>query len=157
MATFIAAAAPRGREEEEKHDDTSRDGPRNKSSGCKQMCSQNPHTFINQRFSQSHVETAPPPALDNVSVNVRADQQQTPEITGTNLPEKQELSIPTQTFSPMRKIKRKVRVYKRKRQRVELPFGCVKQGIDLEDSKLKLLEVFQSSDGMDVEFLGFKD
>lgn len=151
MATFTAAAAPSSREE--KHDDTSTDGPRSKSSGS----SQDSRTSHNRRFSQSHVETAPPPAPDDVSVHVRTDQQQTPEITGTNLPEKQELSIPTQTFSPMRKIKRKVRVYKRKRQKVELPFGCVKQGFALEDSKLKLLEVFQSSDGMDVEFLGFKD
>lgn len=103
------------------------------------------------------METAPPPGQNGPAFNVRTEKQETPEeFTGNNLPDKEELSIPEQTFSPMRKIKRKVRVYKRKRRKVS-SHGCVRLNVVFDDSKLKLWEIFQSSEDMDVEFLGFKD
>lgn len=121
------------------------------------MCRQNSPTSYTLKSSQAQVETAPPPGQDGPAFNIRTEQQETPEeFTGNNLPEKEELSIPAQTFSPLRKIKRKVRIYKRKRQKVA-SHGCVTQNVVLDDSKLKLWEIFQSSEGMDVEFLGFKD
>lgn len=102
------------------------------------------------------MNTAPGPGQDGPALNIRIEQPDTPEeFTGKNLPEKEELSIPAQT-SPMRKIKRKVRIYKRKRQKVT-SHGCVTQNVVLDDSKLKLWEIFQSSEHMDLEFLGFTD
>lgn len=109
------------------------------------------------KSSLAPVETAPPPGQDGPAFNIRTEQQETPEeFTGNNLAEKGELSISAETFFPMRKIKRKVRIYKRKRQKIA-SHGCVKQNVVLDDSRLRLGEIFQSSDGMDVEFLGFKD
>lgn len=150
MATFPAAAAPTRGGEEERSDDTSKDGSRNKSSGLKQMCGRDSPTSPTPKTSQPQVEATLPPGF-----NVRTQYQETmEEFAGKNLPAKEELSIPTQTFSPVRKIKRKSRVYKRKRQKFE-PHACVKPSA-IDDSKLKLWEIFQSSDGMDVEFQGFK-
>lgn len=109
------------------------------------------------KSSPATVETAPPPGQDGPAFNIRTEQQETPEeFTGNDLPEKGELSISAETFSPMRKIKRKVHIYKRKRQKIA-SHGCVKQNVVLDDSKLRLREIFQSSEAMDVEFLGFKD
>lgn len=149
MAPFPAAAAPNRGGEAEKSDDTSTDGSRNKSSGLKPRRRQDSHTA---KSSQPQMEATLPPGF-----NVRTDHQETTEeYAGKNLPEKEELSgIPTQTFSPVRKIKRKSRVYKRKRQKFESHAG-VKPSVAVGDSKLKLCEFFQSSDGMDVEFQGFE-
>lgn len=107
--------------------------------------------------SLAPVETAPPPGQDGPAFNIRTEQLERPEeFTGNNLPEKGELSISAETFFPVRKIKRKVRIYKRKRQKVA-SHECVKQNVVLDDSRLRLWEIFQSSERMDVEFLGFKD
>lgn len=151
MAPFPAAAAPNRGGEEEKSDDTGTDGSRSKSSGLKQMCGQDSPTSHTQKSSQPQMEATLPPGF-----NVRTDHQETTEeFAGKNLPKMEELSIPTQTFSPVRKIKRKSRVYKRKRQKFE-SHVCVKPSVTNDDSKLKLWEIFESSDGMDVEFQGFK-
>lgn len=149
MAPFPAAAAPNHGGGEEKSDDTSKDGSRNKSCGLKLMCGQDSPT--SHKSSQPQMEATLPPR-----VQVRTDHQEAPEeFVGKNLPGKEELSIPIQTFSPVRKIKRKTRIYKRKRQKFE-SHACVKPSVAIGDSKLKLGEIFQSSDGMDVEFQGFK-
>lgn len=151
MAPFPAAAAPNRGGEEEKSDDTSKDGSRNKSSGLKQMCGQDSSTSHSPKSSQPQTEETLPPGF-----NVRTDHlETTEEFAGKNLPEKEELSILTQTFSPVRKIKRKSRVYVRKRQKFE-SHACVKPSVTIDDSKPKLWEIFQPSDGMDVEFQGFK-
>lgn len=151
MAPFPAAAAPNRGGEEEKSDDTSTDGPRIKSPWLKQMCGQDSPTSHTPKSSQPQMEATLPPGF-----NVRTDHQETTEeFAVKNLPEKEELSIPTQTFSPVRKIKRKCRVYIRKRQKFE-SHACVKPSVAIDDSKLKLWGFFQSSDGMDVEFQGFK-
>eukprot|EP00066_Takifugu_rubripes_P014671 XP_011603937.1 PREDICTED: protein DBF4 homolog A isoform X1 [Takifugu rubripes] len=151
MAPFPAAAAPNRGGEEEKSDDTGTDGSRSKSSGLKQMCGQDSPTSHTPKSSQPQMEATLPPGF-----NVRTDHQETTEeFAGKNLPKMEELSIPTQTFSPVRKIKRKSRVYKRKRQKFE-SHVCVKPSVTNDDSKLKLWEIFESSDGMDVEFQGFK-
>ena len=74
-----------------------------------------------------------------------------------NLSEKEQVSLPSQSLSPARKIQRRVRVYKRKRRKVETRAERVKQNDITEDSTVKLWQLFQSSDDMDVEFLGFED
>uniref|UniRef100_A0A8C9XAN1 Protein DBF4 homolog A n=1 Tax=Sander lucioperca TaxID=283035 RepID=A0A8C9XAN1_SANLU len=79
------------------------------------------------------------------------------KMTANNLSERKEASLPSLSFSPVRKIQRRVRVYKRKRRKVNTPVEQVKPSDIPNDSRLKLWELFQSSDDMDVEFLGFKD
>ncbi|XP_038567400.1 protein DBF4 homolog A [Micropterus salmoides] len=76
------------------------------------------------------------------------------KITVNNLSEKEEEILPTVSFSPVRRIERKIRVYKRKRRKVD---EHVKLSGIPDNSTLKLWELFQSSDDMDVEFLGFED
>ncbi|XP_061574355.1 protein DBF4 homolog A [Cololabis saira] len=67
--------------------------------------------------------------------------------TGNDLSEKQEGS-----FSPVRKIRRRIKVHKHKRRKIDTNI----KGDDVPDySILRLLEIFQSSDDMDVEFHGF--
>ncbi|KAM6909661.1 protein DBF4 homolog A [Xenentodon cancila] len=77
--------------------------------------------------------------------------------TGNDLSEKQEGSLPTQSFSPVRKIRRRIRVHKRKRRKMDTSIKCVKLNDVPDISILRLLEIFQSSDDMDVEFHGFLD
>ncbi|XP_015248364.1 PREDICTED: protein DBF4 homolog A [Cyprinodon variegatus] len=57
--------------------------------------------------------------------------------------------------STLQKIERKIKVYKHKRRKVDTNLESVEQGP--ENSLLKLWEIFQSSDDMDEEFLGFID
>lgn len=78
------------------------------------------------------------------------------KITGNNLSEKEEVSLPSQS-SPVRKVQRRIRVYKRKRRKVDTHVEHVKPSDILDNPLLKLVELFQSSDDMDVEFLGFRD
>ncbi|XP_051263347.1 protein DBF4 homolog A [Dicentrarchus labrax] len=78
------------------------------------------------------------------------------KIIVNSLSEKEDPSLSTQSFSPVRKIRRKVRVYKRKRRKVDTQVGHVKPSDIPDNSVLKLWELFQSSDDMDVEFLGFE-
>lgn len=79
------------------------------------------------------------------------------KYSGNNLSEKREASPPTQSFSPVRKIQRKVRVYKRTRRKVDAHIEHLKPSDIPDNSILKLMEFFQSSEDMDVEFLGFED
>ncbi|CAK6960686.1 protein DBF4 homolog A [Scomber scombrus] len=81
-------------------------------------------------------------------------------MTGNNLSDKVERNPPTQSCSPVRKIQRRVRVYKRKRRKLDTHVMCQeheKPNDIRDDSLLTLRELFQSSDDMDVEFLGFVD
>ncbi|KAM7383490.1 hypothetical protein PAMP_003136 [Pampus punctatissimus] len=81
------------------------------------------------------------------------------KMTGNDPSEKDGGSLPTKSCSPIRKIQRRVRVYKRKRRKVDAHLmcqECEKPNI-CDDPILKLRELFQSSDDMDVEFLGFED
>ncbi|XP_040020433.2 protein DBF4 homolog A isoform X1 [Gasterosteus aculeatus] len=69
---------------------------------------------------------------------------------------REEESLPSLTFSPVRKIQRRVRVCRRKTRKVDTCGEYVKP-TDLPDScMLKLWELFQSSDDMDGEFMGFE-
>lgn len=63
--------------------------------------------------------------------------------------------VPAHGFSAVRKIQRRVRIYKRKRRKIET---CVLGGQSngSHNSLLRLWELFQSSDDMDVEFHGFE-
>ncbi|XP_032375379.1 protein DBF4 homolog A isoform X2 [Etheostoma spectabile] len=79
------------------------------------------------------------------------------KMTANNLSEREEASLPTLSFSPVQKIQRRIRVYKRKRQKINTLVERVKPSVIPNGSRLKLWELFQSSDDMDVEFLGFKD
>ncbi|XP_027142738.1 protein DBF4 homolog A [Larimichthys crocea] len=77
------------------------------------------------------------------------------KMTENNFSENEEASVPTQSTSPVRKIQRRVRVYKRKRRKVDPHVEHTRQSLD--NSLIRLGEIFQSSDDMDVEFLGFAD
>ncbi|XP_035481400.2 protein DBF4 homolog A [Scophthalmus maximus] len=78
------------------------------------------------------------------------------KMTGNNLAENMKGEVPPQSFSPVRKIQRRIRVYKRKRRKVDTHVECVKPIDSPDNSMLKLWELFQSSDDMDVEFHGFE-
>ncbi|XP_056237028.1 protein DBF4 homolog A [Seriola aureovittata] len=76
-------------------------------------------------------------------------------MPGNNLTENKEGSLLPQSFSPVRKIQRRIRVYKRKRRKVDTHFEHVKP-CDAPDNSM-LWELFQSSDDMGSEFRGFED
>ncbi|KAK2910240.1 protein DBF4 homolog A [Channa argus] len=77
--------------------------------------------------------------------------------SANNFSEKEEGSFPTQNLSPVWKISRKVRVYNRKRRRIDKHLECLKQSNVPDNSILKVWELFHSSDDMDEEFYGFED
>ncbi|XP_068592474.1 protein DBF4 homolog A [Cebidichthys violaceus] len=80
------------------------------------------------------------------------------KLTGNDLSEREEEeSLPSHSFSPLRKIQRRVRVYKRKRRKVDTCVESLKPRDIPENSMLKIWGLFQSTDDMDVEFLGFED
>ncbi|XP_034084039.1 protein DBF4 homolog A [Gymnodraco acuticeps] len=81
--------------------------------------------------------------------NVLPDQK-----TGNNLSEREEVSLPSASLCPVRKIQRRVRVYKRKRRKMSTNDESVKPS-DIPNNSL--LRLFQSTDDMEVEFLGFED
>uniref|UniRef100_A0A667ZAC9 Protein DBF4 homolog A n=1 Tax=Myripristis murdjan TaxID=586833 RepID=A0A667ZAC9_9TELE len=68
----------------------------------------------------------------------------------TGVLEREGGNFPTQSHSPVRTIQRRVRVYKRKRRKVDLRDFP-------ENSLLELWQLFQSSEDTDTEFLGFAD
>lgn len=70
---------------------------------------------------------------------------------GNTVQDKQEDSISAPNSSPVRTIQRRVRVYERKRRKLETQPCNIS-----DDFRLKLLEIFQSSDDTNVEFLGFE-
>lgn len=76
--------------------------------------------------------------------------------TGTNLSERQEENLYTD-FSTVRRIQRKVRVYKHKRRKIDTNDELSESGNAPADFLLKLQELFQSSEDQDVEFHGFTD
>ncbi len=114
-------------------------------------------------FSKSHKTLRNEPEVsdktkDSSVFEVFQDGNVSPnKVTGNNRSEKEESSLPTQSFSPVRKIQRRVRVYKRKRRKMDTYVEHVKPSDISENSVQKLYELFQSSDDMDVEFQGFKD
>uniref|UniRef100_A0A3B5MPA5 DBF4-CDC7 kinase regulatory subunit n=1 Tax=Xiphophorus couchianus TaxID=32473 RepID=A0A3B5MPA5_9TELE len=75
--------------------------------------------------------------------------------TENSLSEKEEENSNLPIFSTVQKIQRKIRAYKHKRRKVD-PSGQSAEP-EPENSVLKLWEIFQSGDDMDVEFLGFSD
>ncbi|XP_071385365.1 protein DBF4 homolog A [Centroberyx affinis] len=80
------------------------------------------------------------------------------QLTGVS--ESEGGNIPTQSHSPVRAIRRRVRVYKRKRRKVDTQLTCqehAKPGDIPDNSMLKLWQLFQSSEDMDLEFRGFED
>lgn len=74
--------------------------------------------------------------------------------TGNNLSEKEDESL---YFCTGRKIQRRVRVYKHKRRKMDTNTRHSESGGASDDALLKLWELFQSTDDMDVEFHGFTD
>ncbi|XP_068179979.1 protein DBF4 homolog A [Antennarius striatus] len=72
----------------------------------------------------------------------------------SNLLEKEEN---LQSISPVRKIQRRIRSYKCKRRKLDIDVEHVKLSDIPDDSKLRLWELFRSSDDTDVEFLGFEN
>ncbi|KAK2844572.1 hypothetical protein Q5P01_011231 [Channa striata] len=80
-----------------------------------------------------------------------------PQKNTGNTSEKEEGSCSTQSLSPIRKISRKLRVYKRKRRRIDTQLEHLKPNNVPDNSIQRLWELFQSSDDMDEEFYGFED
>ncbi|KAM3613815.1 uncharacterized protein V6R79_005460 [Siganus canaliculatus] len=78
------------------------------------------------------------------------------KVIENNFLQKDDSSPPSQ-FSPVRKIKRRTRVYKRKRRKLDAQVEHVKQNNTSDDSVLKVCELFQSSENLDVEFKGFEE
>lgn len=76
--------------------------------------------------------------------------------TGTNLSEKEEENLYTD-FSTVRRIQRRVRVYKHKRRKIDTNVKRSESGDEPDDFLLKLQELFQSSEDQDGEFHGFTD
>ncbi|XP_060937024.1 protein DBF4 homolog A [Limanda limanda] len=79
------------------------------------------------------------------------------KMTENYLAENPEGQLPPQSVSPAWKIQRKVRAYKRRRRKVDFNIEHIKPSESPDSSVLKLWELFQSSDDMDVEFRGFED
>uniref|UniRef100_A0A1A8C782 DBF4 homolog n=1 Tax=Nothobranchius kadleci TaxID=1051664 RepID=A0A1A8C782_NOTKA len=75
--------------------------------------------------------------------------------TGNHLSDEEEARLKTPDSSLVRRIQRKIRVYKHKRRKVDLNIERVESSGVPENSLLKLWDLFQSSDDMDVEFYGF--
>ncbi|XP_008297788.1 protein DBF4 homolog A [Stegastes partitus] len=106
---------------------------------------------------ETNVHEDPDLKKDPLLFEAAKDRNVSPEtVAVNNLSEKEEEeeSRPTQSFSLVRKIQRRVRVYKRKRRKVDT---SVEKPRDDPDSMLSLWKLFQSSDDMDVEFHGFPD
>ncbi|XP_020783745.2 protein DBF4 homolog A [Boleophthalmus pectinirostris] len=61
----------------------------------------------------------------------------------------------SEDFVPEEKIKRKIKVYKRKRRKMLIPL-VTSLSVELSDGLTRLCELFQDSDDMDVEFHGFE-
>ncbi|XP_040900671.1 protein DBF4 homolog A [Toxotes jaculatrix] len=78
-------------------------------------------------------------------------------MTGNNLKEHKEGKLLPESFSPVRKIRRRIRVYKHKRRKVDTHVELAKPSDVPENSVMTLWKLFQSSDDMDVEFHGFED
>lgn len=79
------------------------------------------------------------------------------KITGATTANKQEGSLLAQTSSPVRTVQRRVRVYERKRRKLETRVEHLQPCNISDDFRLKLLDIFLSSDDSDMEFLGFDD
>lgn len=65
-----------------------------------------------------------------------------------------------ESFSPVRRIHRRIKVYKRKRRKINIPVVSqehVESSDAAEDGMMKLWELFQASEDMDEEFQGFED
>nr|XP_015806116.2 protein DBF4 homolog A [Nothobranchius furzeri]XP_054597371.1 protein DBF4 homolog A [Nothobranchius furzeri] len=77
--------------------------------------------------------------------------------TGNNRSDEEEARLKTPDSSLVRRIQRKIRVYKHKRRKVDVNIQRVESSDVPENSLLKLWDLFQSSDDMDVEFYGFED
>ncbi|XP_075868544.1 protein DBF4 homolog A isoform X2 [Nelusetta ayraudi] len=78
------------------------------------------------------------------------------KISEATVSEKQEGSILAPNSSPVRTIQRRIRVSERKRQKLDKPVEHLQPCNITDDSRLKLFEIFQSSDDTDMEFLGFE-
>lgn len=78
------------------------------------------------------------------------------KTTGATTSDKQEGCLLAQNSSPVQTIQRKVRVYERKRRKLETRVEHLQPCNISDDFRLKLLEIFQSSDDTDMEFLGFQ-
>lgn len=78
------------------------------------------------------------------------------KISEATVSENQEGSILAQNSSPVRTIQRRIRVSERKRQKLDKHVEHLQPCNITDDSRQKLLEIFQWSDDTDMEFLGFE-
>lgn len=122
------------------------------------------HTVIRQTYSPSKILNSETNQPDDSQYKQESsvfesaqDRNVLQKIPGTNISEKEEDSLMAQNFSPVRKIQRRIRVYKRKRRKVDTHVEHSKPCDVTDNSRLKLWELFQSSDDTDVEFLGFDE
>uniref|UniRef100_A0A3P8RU42 Protein DBF4 homolog A n=1 Tax=Amphiprion percula TaxID=161767 RepID=A0A3P8RU42_AMPPE len=114
----------------------------------------------NERGLSGETNVQEDPDMNKDLLPFEADQDRNvfqEKVDEKNLPKREEdESLPSQNFSPVRKIQRRVRVYKRKRWKADTNVEDENPG-DIPDSLLNLWKLFQSSDDMDVEFHGFPD
>lgn len=104
----------------------------------------------NQRDDSQHT-------LDSsVLTTMRDGNMLQDRISEAAVSEGQEGNILAQNFSPVRTIQRRIRVYERKRRKLDKQVEHLQPCNTTDDSRLKLLELFQSSDDTDMEFLGFE-
>lgn len=89
----------------------------------------------------------------DAALSEAAQEAKTFPETENSLSEKEEESPHIPIFSSVQTVQRKIKVYKHKRRKVDPNMGSAEP----ENSLLKLWEIFQSSDDMDGEFLGFGD
>ncbi|XP_030604948.1 protein DBF4 homolog A isoform X2 [Archocentrus centrarchus] len=151
---------------------------RHKSLARKRPCRQNSLTSCTQKANQARnpqfeSEEAPSRSEFLPSLPTR-DSQDDPvkQILHDNMNTQTELSSKslsvktneqesdkkmTESFSPVQKIQRKIKVYKHKRRKVDPNVEHVEPCDVPDNSLLKLWKLFQSSDDMDVEFHGFED
>lgn len=96
--------------------------------------------------------------LSSKSLSVKTNEQEADKkVTGKNHPGKKDGIPPPESFSPVQKIQRKIKVYKHKRRKVDAKVEHVEPCDVPDNSLLKLWNLFQSSDDMDLQFHGFDD
>lgn len=117
-------------------------------------------TTENANISSFHFHNSEPnqrdDSQDKLDSSVFTTMQDRNMLQEAAVSEGQEGNILAQNFSPVRTIQRRIRVYERKRRKLDKQVEHLQPCNTTDDSRLKLLELFQSSDDTDMEFLGFE-
>lgn len=122
-----------------------------------QMIAENNSSPSHLHNSETNQRDDPQQKLDfSVFAKMQDGNMEQDKITSAIISEEHEGSLSTQNSSPLWTIQRKVRVYERKRRKLETRVEYLQPGKITDNPRLKLLEIFQSSDDTDMDFLGFE-